>query len=79
VAVKDPLWGLKDLAHNPVMESPCVNICTVDRDSRLCTGCGRSLDEIGQWFRLSSQERRRIMAELPARMEMGLVKKVRSD
>jgi predicted Fe-S protein YdhL (DUF1289 family) len=69
VAVKERLWLLKDLAHNPAMESPCINICLMDPDSGLCTGCGRSLDEIGQWYRFTSEERRRIMAELPERME----------
>jgi predicted Fe-S protein YdhL (DUF1289 family) len=31
-------------------------------------GCGRSLAEIERWTAFSPEERRRIMAELPARM-----------
>jgi predicted Fe-S protein YdhL (DUF1289 family) len=62
------------LAHNPAMESPCVKICALDPESGLCSGCGRSLEEIGAWLSLSDEERRRIMAELPARM-----KKLRRD
>ena len=72
--VKVGLKDLKDLARNPPMESPCVNICLMDVESGLCSGCGRSLDEIGQWLRLSYEERRRIMGELPARL-----KKLRPD
>lgn len=48
--------------------SPCVRVCLLDPETGLCEGCGRTRDEIGQWFRLSEEERLRIMAELPERM-----------
>jgi predicted Fe-S protein YdhL (DUF1289 family) len=57
------------IATPPVIESPCVKICAVDPASDLCTGCGRTLDEITRWYGMSSEERRRVMAELPARIE----------
>lgn len=50
------------------IETPCVKICIVDKASGLCTGCGRSVSEIGRWSSLTSTERRRIMAELPTRL-----------
>lgn len=50
------------------IESPCVKICEVDMAQRRCRGCGRTLDEIGNWVRYSPLERARIMAELPARL-----------
>ncbi|MBI5114114.1 DUF1289 domain-containing protein [Rhodoplanes serenus] len=50
------------------MDTPCIKVCTVDRASGLCVGCGRSLDEIAEWADLSAAARRRIMAELPARL-----------
>jgi predicted Fe-S protein YdhL (DUF1289 family) len=34
---------------------------------RLCIGCHRSLDEIARWSRMSDDERRRIIADLPSR------------
>ncbi|MEM8984655.1 MAG: DUF1289 domain-containing protein [Pseudomonadota bacterium] len=43
--------------------SPCVRICTLD-DNNICLGCGRTLDEITSWSRLSTAERQRIMARL---------------
>jgi uncharacterized protein len=48
--------------------SPCTQICTIDTATRLCLGCGRSIDEISVWYRLSETERHAIMATLPARM-----------
>ena len=34
---------------------------------RICTGCYRSIDEIGAWSKLSPEERAAIMQELPDR------------
>jgi predicted Fe-S protein YdhL (DUF1289 family) len=50
------------------IESPCNRVCVVHPGSRQCIGCGRTLDEIAQWAGLTGAERRRIMAQLPARL-----------
>jgi len=50
-----------------MIESPCVKICTLDARSGLCLGCGRTIDEIARWAKMGDEERRHIMAELPAR------------
>ncbi|MEP7031796.1 MAG: DUF1289 domain-containing protein [Pseudolabrys sp.] len=50
-----------------MIESPCVNICTLDARSGLCLGCARTIDEIARWSTLGAAERARVMAELPAR------------
>lgn len=47
--------------------SPCVKICEIDREARLCIGCYRTVTEIGLWTRMSDEERAEIMAELPSR------------
>jgi predicted Fe-S protein YdhL (DUF1289 family) len=52
-----------------MIESPCTKICTVDPASGLCLGCGRSLAEIGGWTSYTDAERKRVMAELPKRIE----------
>ncbi|MBK1635942.1 DUF1289 domain-containing protein [Rhodovulum adriaticum] len=49
------------------IETPCTQVCRVDPETRLCIGCARSIDEIGGWLRMSPDERRRVMAELPGR------------
>jgi uncharacterized protein len=50
------------------IQTPCTQVCTVDAVSRLCVGCGRTLDEIAQWSALTEGERARVMAELPRRI-----------
>jgi predicted Fe-S protein YdhL (DUF1289 family) len=61
------------------MESPCVKTCVLDPPSRLCTGCGRSLDEIAAWARLDDAERRKVMAELPSRIKNMRMQQLRRD
>jgi predicted Fe-S protein YdhL (DUF1289 family) len=49
------------------IESPCIDVCTIDPVTGVCAGCARTLDEIARWSTLSEAERARIMRELPAR------------
>jgi uncharacterized protein len=50
------------------VDSPCIKICAYDPVRRVCSGCGRTLEEITDWAELSDEDRGRIMAQLPARM-----------
>lgn len=59
--MEDGLWKRDEI------ESPCVNVCVVHPETRLCTGCFRSVDEISNWSKMSAEQRRAIMAELPNR------------
>ncbi|MGC2410692.1 MAG: DUF1289 domain-containing protein [Methyloceanibacter sp.] len=57
------------------METPCIDVCEIDAISGLCVGCGRSLDEIASWAAMSEEERRAIMAILPARQTQAATAK----
>jgi uncharacterized protein len=50
------------------MQTPCIRLCTIDADSTLCLGCGRTLAEIGRWTQYNDTERRAIMTRLPERL-----------
>jgi predicted Fe-S protein YdhL (DUF1289 family) len=69
MAGTDEIWKREEV------ESPCVKICVVHPATRLCTGCYRSIDEIGAWGRMTPEERRAVMADLPSRA--GLLTKRR--
>ncbi|WP_427452071.1 DUF1289 domain-containing protein [Litorimonas sp. WD9-15] len=45
------------MAANPDIESPCKLICTLDIQSGVCTGCGRTRQDIGMWTRYSKAQR----------------------
>jgi len=57
----DHIWKRAEI------ESPCVKICIIHPEARLCTGCLRSIDEITTWSRLSPEARRAVIADLPNR------------
>jgi predicted Fe-S protein YdhL (DUF1289 family) len=52
-----------------MIETPCIKICSLDPQSGLCIGCGRTLEEIARWGSMAPAERARIMGLLPARLE----------
>lgn len=54
-------------AEDPSPVSPCIGVCLLDAAHGLCRGCARSIDEIAAWNGLAAAEKRRIIAELPAR------------
>lgn len=56
-----------DIWKRDEIQSPCIKICVIHPEERLCTGCLRSIDEITQWSKISNEARAEIMAELPAR------------
>lgn len=56
-----PVWSRNEV------QSPCIRICVVHPEERLCTGCLRSIDEISRWSKMSDAERAKITAELPDR------------
>ena len=57
----DEIWKRDEIA------SPCVKLCVIHPEERLCVGCLRSIDEIAGWSRLTPDARAAIMAELPSR------------
>jgi len=59
--MSDEIWQRNEV------ESPCVKICVVHPNARICIGCFRSVEEITQWSRMSPAERARIIDELPNR------------
>lgn len=59
--MSDEIWSRDEV------QSPCVRICVVHPESRLCIGCLRTIDEIVRWSKMTGDERRAVMAELSGR------------
>ena len=49
------------------MESPCIRVCVVHPEEKICTGCLRTIDEITRWSRMTPDERRAVVDALPGR------------
>jgi predicted Fe-S protein YdhL (DUF1289 family) len=48
-------------------QSPCTNVCTIDRRSGWCNGCARTIDEITRWPLTNDIERAAIVGQLADR------------
>ncbi|WP_395539800.1 DUF1289 domain-containing protein [Neotabrizicola sp. sgz301269] len=59
--MKDDIWKRDEV------QSPCIKLCVVHPEARICVGCHRSLDEIARWSQMTSDERIAVMTQLPAR------------
>ncbi|PHP64938.1 DUF1289 domain-containing protein [Zhengella mangrovi] len=51
------------------IQSPCILVCSIDRKTGYCFGCGRTMTEISNWIFMSDTDRDAVMADLPARLE----------
>ncbi len=56
-----PVWTRDEV------QSPCIRVCVVHPEERICTGCLRSIDEITRWSKMTDIERSDIMDALPDR------------
>jgi hypothetical protein len=48
--------------------SPCISICQMDANQRLCTGCYRTIDEITSWGTASDASKRAIWRQIKLRL-----------
>lgn len=56
-----------DIWKRDEIESPCLKVCVMHPEAKLCVGCKRTAEEIANWTRYSALERRQIMNALPER------------
>ncbi len=47
--------------------SPCISVCVMDPVNGLCTGCLRTLDEIGVWSVLDDEGKRAVWQRIASR------------
>ena len=57
----------EDIWNRQEVDSPCVSICIIHPQAKICTGCFRTIDEISSWSNMSDSERKGIIKELPNR------------
>jgi predicted Fe-S protein YdhL (DUF1289 family) len=54
-------------ASQPLVPSPCTDVCRIDPVTGWCEGCLRTIDEIAAWGALGDAEKREVWKRLPAR------------
>ncbi len=55
------------MSELPDIPTPCVGVCTIDAETRLCAGCLRTAVEIAMWPEATNAERLRIVEALRER------------
>ena len=48
------------------IDSPCIDICTIDRDSGECIGCGRTVEEVRNRANFDNLKKKQILENLNA-------------
>ena len=56
-----------DIWKRVEIESPCIQLCVIHPQARICMGCFRTGDEIAAWSRMSPEMRQEIMSTLAER------------
>ena len=44
------------------IESPCIKVCTIEKN--ICIGCGRTQDEIREWFYADDERKQQILKRI---------------
>ena len=48
------------------IDSPCIDICTIDWDSGECIRCGRTVEEVRNWANFDNLKKKQILENLNA-------------
>lgn len=52
------------------LRSPCIDLCKFDRKTGWCLGCARTKDECRQWKKTKKSKLKKILADLPSRLNL---------
>lgn len=50
------------------LKSPCVDACAINARTGWCAGCGRTVEEITSWRKMTPYRQRIVLADLPRRV-----------
>ena len=57
----DDVWKREEI------DSPCIKLCVLHSEAKICVGCHRSSKEIQMWSKYTPEQRLLIISELPSR------------
>ena len=57
-----------------MMDSPCIDICTIDPESGLCVGCSRTPEEISDWNISNNFRKKQILTKTKIRNLKKMIK-----
>jgi uncharacterized protein len=57
--------------EEPTVESPCINVCSMDATTGFCQGCYRTIEEIQGWWDLNFEQKSEVIKKTWAREEVA--------
>jgi predicted Fe-S protein YdhL (DUF1289 family) len=69
MTMRSPFSPLQASIPEPVVPSPCINICTMDAATGLCMGCMRTIDEIATWGSSTNDRKREVLQAIALRRQ----------
>jgi predicted Fe-S protein YdhL (DUF1289 family) len=61
------LSPLQTSVPEPVVPSPCINVCTMNPATGLCNGCYRTIEEIAAWASSTNAYKRSVLTAIEVR------------
>ena len=55
--------------QEPVVESPCINVCSMNNATGYCQGCYRTIEEIQSWWDYTFNQKSDVIKKTWARQE----------
>ena len=49
------------------IKSPCIDICKLDKETGICIGCFRTVEEIAKWKKMEDDEKLDVLGKLKDR------------
>lgn len=59
-------------SNKPEIQSPCIGVCAMSDATGLCLGCYRTIEEIREWWGMTSAQRSQVMELLEQRQAENL-------
>ena len=57
------------MIKEPIVESPCINVCSMNNATGYCEGCYRTIDEIQGWWDYTLNQKADVINKAWARQE----------
>ncbi len=55
-----------------MIKSPCKKICIINKNSNICKGCYRTLDEISNWIKFDQLTKKEILDKVEVRKTLSI-------
>lgn len=55
------------MSDQPIIQSPCIGVCSIDENSGFCEGCFRTREEIQQWWDIDNAAKSEVIKKASAR------------